>query len=225
VKFNGVLHDSHELDSVHLKPLPLPKPMFGLAIELKNHADESQVLRRVHKLMAEDPCFLVERIAATNQTVMRGLGELHLRVIIEKLKHQYNIELLTSQPKVAYKETITTNADGHHRHKKQTGGAGQFGEVYLRVEPAPGDHPEGFEFVNDTVGGSIPRQFIPAVEKGVARSSRRRRRRLSLTASASRSTTASTTTSTARKSRSSPRARKPSSTRCRRPSPCCSSPT
>jgi len=167
IKFNGVLHDSHELDSVHLIPLPLPKPMFGLAVELKNHADETKFSNATHKVMAEDPCFIVERIAATNQTVMRGLGELHLRIIIEKFKNQFGIELMTSPPRVAYKETITSHAEGHHRHKKQTGGAGQFGEVYLKVEPLPADHPDGFEFVNDTVGGSIPRNFIPAIEKGV----------------------------------------------------------
>ncbi|GMV24833.1 MAG: elongation factor G [Phycisphaerae bacterium] len=167
VKFNGVMHDSHELDSVRLNPLPLPKPMFGLAIELKNHADEAKFAAASHKMMAEDPSLLFERIAATRQTVMRGLGELHLRVVLEKFKNVYNLDLITSQPKVAYKETITSNADGHHRHKKQTGGAGQFGEVYLRVLPLPNDHAEGFEFENATVGGSIPRQFIPAIEKGV----------------------------------------------------------
>ncbi|MBL9000055.1 MAG: elongation factor G [Phycisphaerae bacterium] len=167
VKFNCVLHDSHDYDSFHLRPLPLPKPMYGLAIELKNHADEAKFSNATHKMMAEDPCFTVERIAATNQTVMRGLGELHLRIMIEKYKNQFNIDLITTTPKVAYKETITARAEGHHRHKKQTGGAGQFGEVYLRVEPLPADHPEGFEFENATVGGTIPRQFIPAVEKGV----------------------------------------------------------
>ncbi len=167
VRFNGVLHDSHDLDSVRLKPLPLPKPMYGLAIELKNHADEAKFSTVAHKMMEEDACFVVERISATRQTVMRGLGELHLRVVLERLKAQHGIELVTSVPKVAYKETIASRADGHHRHKKQTGGAGQFGEVYLKVEPLPQDHPDGFEFHNDTVGGSIPRQFIPAVEKGV----------------------------------------------------------
>ena len=167
IHLNDVLHDSHELDGVHLLPLPLPKPLYGLAVELKNHADETKFAGAMHKLMAEDPCLKLERIAATKQTVMRGLGELHLRVVMEKLKKQHNIELITAPPKVAYKETVTTLADGHHRHKKQTGGAGQFGEVHLKVEPLPNDHPTGFEFVNDTVGGSIPRQFIPAVEKGV----------------------------------------------------------
>src|SRR5262249_36842956 len=115
----------------------------------------------------EDPSFKVDRIAATKQTVIRGLGELHLRVVLEKLKGQYGIDLVTSTPKTAYKETITSRAEGHHRHKKQTGGSGQFGEVYLRMEPLPADHPEGFEFVSEVVGGNVPRQYWPAVEKGV----------------------------------------------------------
>lgn len=166
VHFNGVLHDSHEHDSVHLVPLPLPRPLFGLAIELKNHADEAKFASACHKLMEEDPCFKIERIAATKQTVIRGLGEMHLRVVLERLKKGYNIDLITSKPKIAYKETITSRSEGHHRHKKQTGGAGQFGEVFLRVEPLPNDHPEGFEFVSEVVGGSVPRQYWPAVEKG-----------------------------------------------------------
>ncbi len=167
VKFNGVIHESHELDSVRLNPLPLPKPMFGLAVELKNHADEAKFSNAMHKLMAEDPCLVLDRIAATSQTVMRGLGELHLRIIMEKLRHQYQIELNTTTPKVAYKEAITTRAEGHHRHRKQTGGAGQFGEVFLRIEPLPEDHPTGFEFVSEVVGGTVPRQYWPAIEKGV----------------------------------------------------------
>lgn len=167
VKFNGVLHDTHDLDSVRLIPLPLPKPMFGLAIELKNHADEAKFSNAMHKMMAEDPCLMLERIAATSQTVMRGLGELHLRIVLEKLKHQYQIELTTTTPKVAYKEAITVKAEGHHRHRKQTGGSGQFGEVYLRIEPLPDDHPTGFEFASEVVGGTVPRQYWPAIEKGV----------------------------------------------------------
>jgi elongation factor G len=167
VHFNGVLHDSHELDSLHLIPLPLPKPMFGLAVELKNHADEAKFSGACAKLMEEDPCFKVERIGATKQTVIKGLGELHLRVILERLKHNFNIDLETSRPKIAYKETITGKAEGHHRHKKQTGGAGQFGEVFLRIEPLPAEHEEGLEFVSEVVGGTVPRQFWPAVEKGI----------------------------------------------------------
>ena len=164
--FNCVLHDSHDYDSVHLDPLPLPKPLYGLAIQLKNHADETKFSTLAHRLTLEDPYLAVERIAATGQTVLRGLGELHLRVVLEKFKHA-GIDLSTSTPKVAYKETISAKADGHHRHKKQTGGSGQFGEVYLRIEPLPADHPDGFEFVSEVVGGTVPRQYWPAVEKGI----------------------------------------------------------
>ncbi len=167
VHFDAVLHEGHELDSVHLKPLPLPKPMFGLAIELKNHADETKFSGALHKILAEDPCLKLERIKATKQTVLRGLGELHLRIVIERLKEQYGLELITQTPKVAYRESITGTAEASYRHKKQSGGSGQFGEVHLRVSPLPADHEAGFEFVNATVGGSIPKQFMPAIEKGV----------------------------------------------------------
>lgn len=167
VGFDTVLHQGHDLDGLHLKPLPLPKPMYGLAVELTNHKDESKFGPAIAKLEAEDPCFKIERVVATKQTVLRGLGELHLRVMLEKLEHGFGIKVDTATPKVAYKETISGKAEGHHRHKKQTGGAGQFGEVYLRVEPLPADHESGFEFVNATVGGSVPRQFMPAIEKGV----------------------------------------------------------
>jgi len=167
IHFDGVLHEGHELDSLHLKPLPMPKPVFGLAIELKNRADESKFSAAMHKLLAEDPCLKLERIAATKQTVLRGLGEMHLNAVMERLKDASGIELVTSPPRIAYKETISKKAEASHRHKKQTGGAGQFGEVHLRVEPLPADHETGFEFVNATVGGSIPRQFMPAIEKGV----------------------------------------------------------
>jgi len=173
IAYNAVLH-AHADEHVRLRPLPLPKPMFGLALTLANHKDESKFAPAVARLRAEDPCLVVERVAATNETVARGLGEMHLRVMLERLKEQYGIEVQTHTPKVAYKETVTANADGHHRHKKQTGGAGEFGEVYLRVAPLNGQAGEGgpapdgqFEFVNATVGGAIPKQFMPAIEKGV----------------------------------------------------------
>ena len=165
--FDAVLHQDHDMDSAHLRPLPMPRPMHGLAIELRNHADETKFGAAISKMLAEDPSLALERIAATKQTVLRGLGEMHLRIALEKLRDEHGIELVTSAPKVAYKETIRGNAEGQHRHKKQTGGAGQFGEVHLRVEPLPEDHETGFEFVNATVGGSIPKQFMPAIEKGV----------------------------------------------------------
>jgi elongation factor G len=158
----------HADGALHLAAprLPMPKPLYGVAVELKNHADETKFAGAVHKLAEEDPCFRMERVVATGQTVLRGLGDLHLRVMLERIKNRFNIDLVTKPMKVAYKEAIAARADGHHRHKKQTGGAGQFGEVYLRIAPLPADHPEGFEFENATVGGSIPKQFMPAIEKG-----------------------------------------------------------
>jgi elongation factor G len=119
----------------------------------------------LHKLLAEDPCFRIEHNAQANETVMRGLGEMHLRTTLEKISTQYKLELDTRPPSIPYRETIAARAEGHSRHKKQTGGAGQFGEVFLKVEPLA--RGTGFEFVDQVKGGSIPNQFIPAVEKGV----------------------------------------------------------
>jgi elongation factor G len=104
-------------------------------------------------------------VAATNETVVYGLGELHLRTLLERMTEVYKCEVDTHPPRIAYRETVTAPAEGHHRHKKQSGGAGQFGEVFLRIEPLP--RGAGFEFVDQVKGGTIPTQFIPAVEKGV----------------------------------------------------------
>lgn len=162
---DAVLHDSHDEDHYHLRPSECPVPLFGLAITPTKHGDEQKLTDALHKLEAEDPCFRVEHNAAANETVMRGLGELHLRVLLRRLAEQFHVEVDTKPPSIAYRETITTPAEGHHRHKKQTGGAGQFGEVYLRIEPL--ERGQGFEFVDAVVGGVIPNQFIPSVEKGV----------------------------------------------------------
>jgi elongation factor G len=163
--FDAVLHDAAEDDHIHLLPLPFPVPVHGLAIEPKRHGDEQRMWEILNKLVAEDPCLKVEHVVNTNETVVYGLGELHLRMLLERLREVYKFEVQTRPPRIAYRETITTKADGHHRHKKQTGGAGQFGEVFLRVEPLP--RGSGFEFVDAVKGGTIPGQFIPAVEKGV----------------------------------------------------------
>lgn len=165
IHFNALLHDSHDEDQVYLQSIDIPAPMYGLAIQTKSRGDEQKISDALHKLGAEDQSFLVEHNAATNETVIRGLGEFHLRIMLEKLKDRHNVEVTTRPPKIAYKETITANAEGHHRHKKQTGGAGQFGEVFLRVEPMP--RGSGFEFVDAVVGGVIPKPLIPAVEKGI----------------------------------------------------------
>ena len=146
--FDAVLHDSHDEDRIHLAPLDFPKPMFGLAVEAASKGQEQKLATALHKLAEEDPCFHVEHEAETNETVVRGLSDLHLRVMLDRLKERHGVEVRTRPPRIAYRETIGGRAEGHHRHKKQTGGA-------------------GFEFVDEVKGGTIPGQFLPAVEKGV----------------------------------------------------------
>jgi elongation factor G len=165
IHFDAVLHDAAEDDHIHLKPLPFPIPVHGLAIEPKRRGDEQRMWEILTKLVDEDPCLKVEHVATTNETIVYGLGELHLRVLLERLREVYKFEVNTRPPRIAYRETVTAPAEGHHRHKKQTGGAGQFGEVYLKIEPLP--RGGGFEFADQVKGGTIPNQFIPAVEKGV----------------------------------------------------------
>jgi elongation factor G len=165
IHFDAVLHDSHDEDQIHLVPLEFPTPMHSLAIEPKRRGDEQRISEALHKLTAEDPTFKVEHHTASNETVISGLGDLHMRYILDRMASQYHVEVSTRPPRIPYRETITARAEGHHRHKKQTGGAGQFGEVFLRVEPLK--RGAGFEFVDQVKGGTIPTQFIPAVEKGV----------------------------------------------------------
>ena len=165
VTYDAMMHASQDDEGLTLAELDLPAPMLGLAISAKTRGDEQKLGDSLSKLAAEDPCLAIEHNAIFNETVIRGLGDLHLRMVLEKMKARYNVEVDTRPPKIAYRETIRRSAEGHHRHKKQTGGAGQFGEVYLKVEPM--ERGSGFEFVNAVVGGVIPHQFIPAVEKGV----------------------------------------------------------
>jgi elongation factor G len=165
IQFDHILHDSPSDAHVHARPLDLPTSVFGLAVMPKKRGDEQKVSDVLHKIMAEDPCFRLEHNAQANETVMRGLGEMHLKTVLDKMASQYKIELDTRPPSIPFRETIVARADGHSRHKKQTGGAGQFGEVFLKVEPLP--RGKGFEFVDSVKGGAIPNQFIPAVEKGV----------------------------------------------------------
>jgi elongation factor G len=163
--FDAVLHDAPDDDHIHLMPLDFPIPVHGLAIEPKRRGDEQRLHDILQKLVSEDPCLRLEHVAVTNESVVYGLGELHLRTLLERLTDVHRCEVNTRPPRIAYRETITAPAEGHHRHKKQTGGAGQFGEVFLRVEPLP--RGAGFEFVDQVKGGAIPYNFMPAVEKGV----------------------------------------------------------
>ena len=165
IEFDSVLHDSHDEDHIHLAPLEFPKPMAGLAVETKKKGDEQRLFEILAKLASEDPTFVIERHPSSNETVIRGLGEIHLKSKLDKMFNQYKLEVDTKPPRIPYRETITGTAEGICRHKKQSGGAGQFGEVHLRVEPK--GRGEGFEFVDAIKGGVIPGVFMPAVEKGV----------------------------------------------------------
>lgn len=173
IHFNDVLHDDHSLDTLHHKREPYPMPMFGLAVTPKARGDDVKLTGLLAKIAEEDPTFKWHADSQTHELVIHGMGELHLKLVLERLDAR-GLHVDSKPPKIAYKETILAKAEGHHRHKKQTGGAGQFGEVYLRVEPIEESHDAhtsqggpGFEFVNEVFGGTIPGQFIPAVEKGV----------------------------------------------------------
>jgi elongation factor G len=163
--FDAVLHDAAEDSHIHLKPLEFPVAVHGLAITPKRRGDEQRLHDIMQKLISEDPCLKIEHVATTNETVVYGLGELHLRTLLDRLQEVHNCQVDTRPPRIAYRETVTANAEGHHRHKKQTGGAGQFGEVFLRIEPLP--RGSGFQFSDEVKGGAIPNNFMPAVEKGV----------------------------------------------------------
>lgn len=163
--YGAVLHDSSEHDQLHLQTIDFPRPMFGLAIAPASRGQEQKLATALERLVEEDPALQLEQQADTHQTILRGLSDLHLRVALSRLTSRGGVEVTTSLPRIAYRETIATPAEGHHRHKKQTGGAGQFGEVFLRVTPLP--RGGGFEFVDEVKGGTIPGQFMPAVEKGV----------------------------------------------------------
>lgn len=165
VEQDAVLHESHDQDRVQPPRISYPTPLVGLALKAKRRGDEQKITEVLHKLVAEDPGLRIEHDMSANETVLRGLGDFHLRVALEKLDERFHVEVEAHPPSIPYRETITRSAEGFCRHKKQTGGAGQFAEVLLQVEPLP--RGAGFEFVDRVTGGAIPGQFIPAVEKGV----------------------------------------------------------
>ncbi len=165
IRRDGVLHDNPAEEDVYIRTPTLPQPMYGLAVSTKERGDEQKISEALTRALEEDPSLKVVRDNVTHETVVYGIGELHLRMLLDRFRARYKLDLDTRTPKIAYRETIAAKAESHYRHKKQTGGAGQFGEVYMRVEPLP--RGTGFEFVDAIVGGVIPNQFIPAVEKGV----------------------------------------------------------
>ncbi len=146
-------------------PPETPTAMLSVAITPKTRADEQKLGEALHKLEAEDPTFHIHTDSATHELVGHGMSDLHLSIIESRLKRRYGVEIEMATPKIAFRETITKPSEGHHRHKKQSGGRGQFGEVYLRLRP--GESGSGIVFVDKVVGGAIPRNLIPAVEKGI----------------------------------------------------------
>jgi elongation factor G len=162
---DAVLHDSREADYYHLVPPAYPQPVYGLALIVRKTADEQRLGEALSRLADEDPCLEIGYDTRRRLTVVRGLGEQHLKIVLGELSSRWNLELDTAPPAIAYRETITSVAEARYRHKKQSGGAGQFGEVALRVEPLP--RGEGLQFGDEVKGGVIPTQYMPAVEKGV----------------------------------------------------------
>lgn len=144
-----------------------PKPVYSLAVNPASRGDEQKINQGLEKLSMEDPTFISSRDAQTGEHLIGGTSPMHLEIQLARLKRRYGVSTETHAPSIPYQETMTSPAEGHHRHKKQSGGRGQFAEVYLRARPQ--DRGVGFEFIDSVVGGSIPRQFIPEVEKGVKR--------------------------------------------------------
>jgi elongation factor G len=181
------LHTNYSLGDVELPPIKFPTPMVGLAVTPKTRGDEGKLSGALHKIEEEDCTVQLHRDAQTHELVMNGMSELHLQMIRERLKRRDKVEVDTKEPKIPYRETVQSNAEGSYRHKKQSGGRGQFGEVHIRVFPMPSniepakfcskerfpsmrefhyDSDHNFLWVDSIVGGSIPNNFLPAVEKG-----------------------------------------------------------
>jgi elongation factor G len=181
------LHTGTVLGDISLAPMPFPTPMVGLAVTPKSRGDETKLSGALHKIVEEDPTFRLDRDAQTKELVMTGMSELHLSVIRERLLRRDKLEVETKEPKIPYRETIQANAEGSYRHKKQSGGRGQFGEVHIRMFPLPRgtaiedyatksrfpalkeyhyDDVNNFLWVDSIVGGVIPGNFMPAIEKG-----------------------------------------------------------
>lgn len=162
---DALVYEDHAHDTLAFEAQGRPTPLYGLAISARAKGDEQKLAEVLHKLAEEDPCLLVEHNGVTRETVLKGLGELHLRLTLERMASRHKLAIDSHPPRIAYRETLSAPAEGHYRHKKQSGGAGQFGEVHLRVEPLA--RGQGFEFVDAVVGGAIPGQFMGAVEKGI----------------------------------------------------------
>jgi elongation factor G len=156
---------SDERNPVKFEDIQFPEPAISFSLKPKTRADEDKISNAIHKISAEDPTFKVTRDEQTKEMIVSGMGDMHISMMLNRMKMRYGVQVEVGTPKVAYKETILSKGDAQYRHKKQTGGAGQFAEVWLRVEPL--QRGGGFEFVNEVVGGAIPRPFVVSCEKGV----------------------------------------------------------
>jgi len=156
---------TEEKNQVKFNDIPFPEPAIAFSIKPKTRSDEDKISTALHKLTAEDNTFTINRDTQTREMIANGMGDLHLNIMIQRLRSRFGVQVDIGTPKVAYKETIMSKGDAHYRHKKQSGGAGQFGEVWLKVEPM--DREAGFEFVDEIVGGSIPAAFVVSCEKGI----------------------------------------------------------
>ena len=172
------LRDTHTNDTLSLRDVPIvlrkipfPEPVIAVAIEVKQRGEEEKLSNALHKLHEEDPTFQHEYNGELQQTLIRGLGERHLEIIVGRLARKFGVHAATTKPKVAYRETFRGRAEGQGKHKKQTGGRGQYGDCWIRIAPLP--RGSGFVFEDKIVGGVIPRQYIPAVERGVQEAAQR----------------------------------------------------
>jgi elongation factor G len=166
LQYGLLMHDGKLEGKLPLPPFP--KPMYSLALTPKKRGDEQKISGALSRMSEEDPCFQIGRDPQTHEMVVSALGDLHLRVALERMKTRFNLEVETSPPKIPYRETITTPASHRYRHKKQSGGAGQFAEVEIKVEPLPRGSDPTLEWSWDIFGGAIPSNFEQAVQKGVS---------------------------------------------------------
>ena len=154
-----------EKDPVILERMVFPDPVISVAVEPKTKADQEKMGIALQKLAQEDPSFRVETDEESGQTIISGMGELHLEILVDRMLREFKVSAEVGQPQVAYRETIRASVNQEYKYAKQSGGRGQYGHVYLKIEPQ--DAGQGYEFVNDIKGGAIPKEFIPAVDKGI----------------------------------------------------------
>jgi elongation factor G len=154
-----------EKEPVVLETMTFPEPVIEIAVEPKTKADQEKMAMALQRLAAEDPSFRVETDQESGQTIMKGMGELHLDILIDRMRREFKVEANIGAPQVAYRETISKGVEHTYTHKKQTGGSGQFAEVKLVIEPTQAG--EGFSFESRIVGGTVPKEYIPGVEKGI----------------------------------------------------------